>query len=393
MNISFTIPFKRKNKMAEVDLDFAAKLKKYGAVDFDACYNCGTCTAVCSLTEEHANFPRMFIRYGVLGLKDEVLHSKELWLCYACGDCTETCPRQANPGDYMAALRRYAIAEYEPTGLTKLIFTSNPFSVAFTLLLAVLLGFFLLTLVPEQEVPRWLFRYMPFEVIHDMGLVAFALLGLSLVLGALNMLVRLSWKAVRNSSGEKQEKSNKGSFMGAVGYVVGELAVMKRYRDCDSEENSFWYRKPWLVRPWFVHWSVMWGFIGLLLATTLNFIFKDPATLVWWPTRILGTASGLLMMYGATLALTYRIRKVTRAYTGTRLADWLFLSFLWLAGLTGFWLEIAVFLDADILLNHLVFILHTVISMELVILFAFSKFAHAIYRPIALFMHHYYKAA
>jgi hypothetical protein len=36
-------------------------------------------------------------------------------------------------------------------------------------------------------------------------------------------------------------------------------------------------------------------------------------------------------------------------------------------------------------MNQVVFIIHTIVSMELVILFAFSKFAHAFYRPLALF--------
>jgi nitrate reductase gamma subunit len=132
----------------------------------------------------------------------------------------------------------------------------------------------------------------------------------------------------------------------------------------------------------------MWGFIGLLVATTLDFIFKDPATTIWWPSRILGTIAGILMVYGSTVALNYRFRKINKTYANTLMADWMFLGFLWLAGITGFWLEIAVAMGADLFINHVVLMIHIVISMELVILFAFSKFAHAFYRPLALFMHH-----
>ena len=96
--------------MSTIKPDFAEEIKKYGATDFDACYNCGNCTAVCELTDKNANFPRMFIRYGMLGQQEEILKSKELWLCYACGECSLNCPRQAAPGDYMSAMRRYAIA-------------------------------------------------------------------------------------------------------------------------------------------------------------------------------------------------------------------------------------------------------------------------------------------
>jgi hypothetical protein len=162
---------------------------------------------------------------------------------------------------------------------------------------------------------------------------------------------------------------------------------MNRYKSCDKEEDSFWKNKPSAFQPWFVHWSIMWGFIGLLLATVLDFILKDPATDIWWPSRILGTIAGLLLIYGTSLAITYRLKKVTKAYSETRLADWTFLFFLWIAGITGFWLEISVALNANYFVNHIVLLIHTIISMELVLLFAFSKFAHAAYRPLALFFY------
>jgi nitrate reductase gamma subunit len=164
---------------------------------------------------------------------------------------------------------------------------------------------------------------------------------------------------------------------------------MHRHQVCDREEDSVWNNKPGYLKPWFVHYSIMWGFIGLLIATTLDFLFKDPVTTTWWPSRILGTISGLFLMYGATLSIFYRIKKASRFYAQTRMADWMFLIFLWIGGFTGFWLEVAVYTGGNHLLNHIVFLIHTIISMELVILFAFSKFVHAVYRPLALYFQYY----
>ena len=132
----------------------------------------------------------------------------------------------------------------------------------------------------------------------------------------------------------------------------------------------------------------MWGFIGLLTATVLDFMFKDPATSYFLPARLLGTIAGILMVYGSSIAVYYRWNKITKAYSNTLLADWMFLGFIWLAGITGFWLEVSVAINADLLINHIVFLIHTIVSMQLVILFAFSKFAHAFYRPIALFAYY-----
>jgi hypothetical protein len=364
--------------MSRIDPTFATEIRKYGAKDFSACFNCGNCTAVCGLTGKDSNFPRMLIRQGILGQKDEILQSKELWLCYACGDCSETCPRQAGPGDYMASLRRYAIASYEPTGITRLMFRSNPIFIALTLFFAIILGFFLFTLKPDHEVSRWLFTILPYAVIHNIGIVIFSLTGLSIIWGLAVMNLKLRKNAIK---GEKKSRS----WMKSLKEVGMEIASLNRYRTCDKEEDSYWNDRPWYLRPWFVHWTIMWGFLGLFMATALDFIFKDPEASIWWPSRIIGTASGIMMIFGASLAISYRIRKVTKAYAVTRLADWVFLWFLWIAGITGFWLELSVAIGADILFTHIIFIIHTIISMELVLLFAFSKFAHAVYRPMALF--------
>jgi ferredoxin len=366
--------------MSRIDPEFASELKKYGAGDFNACFNCGNCTAVCGLTDKTVNYPRMFLRYGMLGQKEEILQSKEIWLCYACGECSETCPRQAAPGDYMAALRRYAIASYEPTGITKLMFKSNPGFILLTLFFALLLGSFLFTLKPDHEVSRWLFSILPFAVIHNMGLAIFGITALSVVWG----LTAMTLKLAKIPEGTKNPQ---GSWISSLLKVGNEIATMNRYRTCDAEEDSFWKGKSWMQRPWFIHWSIMWGFIGLLAATILDFYLKDPATAIWWPSRILGTLAGILLVFGTSMAISYRLRKLTKSYSETRLADRVFLWFLWIAGVTGFWLEVSVALQANHILNHIIFLVHTVISMELVLLFSFSKFAHAVYRPLALFFY------
>ena len=368
--------------MAKINPDFAKEIQKYGAENFNACYNCGNCTAICNLTEKNANFPRMFIRYGMLGLEEEIIRSKELWLCYACGECTTSCPRQAAPGDYMAALRRYAIARYEPTGLTKLLFKNNIFSIVITLFIAIILGFFLLSIKPEMLVSRWIFEYLPFQVVHDIGMLIFLFTGLSILWGAVKMIIKLSKQVPVTKEKAKRPLIN----LKAIAAVITELSNMKRYRNCDTDD-AFWKAKPFYLQPWFIHWSVMWGFIGLLVATTLDFILKDPSTDIWFPSRILGTLAGLLMMYGATMAIYYRKIRITDSYANTRLPDRMFLFFLWIAGFTGFWLEVAVSISSIHFINQIVFIIHTIISMELVLLFSFSKFAHALYRTLALFFH------
>ncbi len=368
--------------MARIDPKMPETLQRYGAKDFSACYNCGNCTAVCSLTAKDANYPRIFLRYGSLGLRDDLLGAPEPWLCYACGECSTACPRDAGPGDFMAALRRYSIARHEPSGLTRLLFTNNPFAIVFTAVLALFLGIFMAMasdrIDPAGAVKRWIFETLSFEVIHDAGMVIFTFMGVTALIGVVRMALRVFRDVPR------PEKPLAAGWV-AFKRVIAEAALMKRYRKCLDDEEPYFRGRPVVFQPWFVHWTIMWGFIGLLLATIIDFLLKDPAVPTFWPTRILGTAAGISMMWGATIAVVYRIRGVARQYRNSRLADWALLGALFLAGLTGFWMEIAVMGDFPNTVNETVFIIHTIVSMELVILFAFSKFAHAFYRPLALF--------
>ena len=93
-----------------IDTELLSDIKGFGAADVSACFSCGTCTAICPLVDNDATFPRRIIRYAQVGMKDELLSSKELWTCYQCGRCSDSCPTEADPSEFMAAARRYAIA-------------------------------------------------------------------------------------------------------------------------------------------------------------------------------------------------------------------------------------------------------------------------------------------
>src|SRR5664279_4564063 len=104
---------------AQVDGNLLTDLKRFGAADISACFNCGICSATCPLSTTGSAFPRRIFRFAQLGLKDQLLSSPELWLCYGCGECSDACPTGADPGDFMAAARRYAIASYDRTRLAR----------------------------------------------------------------------------------------------------------------------------------------------------------------------------------------------------------------------------------------------------------------------------------
>ena len=130
----------------KVNPDIIKLMGKFGAESASQCFNCGNCTAVCSLSTENVPFPRKTIRYLQLGLTDKLAQSPEPWLCYYCGDCSDTCPRDADPGEVMMGLRRYMTSVYDWTGISRLFYTSKIFEIMSILVVALLvgLGFFVI---------------------------------------------------------------------------------------------------------------------------------------------------------------------------------------------------------------------------------------------------------
>jgi len=162
-----------------------------------------------------------------------------------------------------------------------------------------------------------------------------------------------------------------------------------RYRkECESEaETVALYR-----RRWFVHAVTIWGFLGLLLATGLDYGLallgiKETGTPVplWYPVRLLGTVAGIMLVYGTTVMIIDRVRAANRSVARSAPADWTLLALLWITGVTGFGLELALYLPEPPAWGYWVFLLHVAVAMELVLLAPFMKLAHAVYRPAALF--------
>jgi ferredoxin len=368
---------------ARMDPNFLTELKKYGDIKIESCFNCGNCSAICPLSTEEDNFPRKMNRLAQLGLRDRLIASKELWLCYYCGECTKTCPRQADPAEYMATARRYAIASYDPTGIARLFFTSPIISIFFMILLAIAMGaFFLSFSTPMNMETLRLFDFIPSQLIHYGGIIVGIFIIVVMLYGTIAMIKRIS-------SQLDYPKGTRVDWIGAIWKAFGqEVLGQTRYRnDCDaSNETHHWY-----LQKWFIHASILWGFLGLFIATALNYLLellnlKMTGTWVpiWYPIRLLGTISGLFLLYGTNLAVIKRLRKEGVSYEKSTFSDWIFLILMDLAGITGFLLEIAVYLPPQTW-SYWMLLAHLIVVGELLILAPFTKFAHAVYRSIALY--------
>lgn len=372
-----------------VDPGLLRDIQRFGAADVSACFSCGNCTAICPLSSNDGTFPRRMIRYAQVGMRDALLSSKELWTCYHCGLCSDTCPTQADPGGFMAAARRYAIASYDQTRLAWTMYTRPGLAVLVAVLLAMFFALFMYAdHGPRDAASLRLFRFIPEGLIHTTGVVVMVLVVLAGLSGVVTMAARLARReGTRNRPpGTRAWPRIRRALWIALGV---ESIGQRRYRaDCGAVQET----RPWYRRRWLLHSLTMWGFLGLLLATVLDYGLallglKATGTPVpiWYPVRLLGTVAGLAMVYGVSMFLVDRLRRDGQAAKQSEASDWLLLALLWLTGVSGFLIELALYLPHPPAFGYWVFLFHVAVAMELVLLAPFMKFAHAVYRPVSLY--------
>jgi heterodisulfide reductase subunit C len=86
--------------------------REHGGEQIKFCFQCGTCAAGCPVRTVRENFnPRTIIRMVLLGMRKEVLSSKEIWMCSNCYICYERCPQDVRFTDIIFALRNIAARE------------------------------------------------------------------------------------------------------------------------------------------------------------------------------------------------------------------------------------------------------------------------------------------
>lgn len=375
---------------ARIDLGLVDELKQYGEFSVHNCFNCGHCTAVCNLVHPGESFPRRVIRYALLGLRDQLAATKAVWSCYYCGDCTLACPREATPGQLMDAARRYFIVHWDVTTLSRRFYTSPRFMWIAMTVMAVILGVLFLSTGGEVQSRRLaLFEFMSYDFLHYLGIAVMALVGLIMAVNVCNMGLHVM-KVLPKTPGTGPFLWVKDAFLACFD-ILDDMTVQSRFGDCKGNDSEA--ALPWYLSRRVIHLSIMWGFMGLLGATTFDFLFKEPGSYVplYYPARLLGTLAGIPVLYGTSVALWLRRkRKGGASFERTLLSDWLLLWLLWATTVTGYMTEVAVYWPRGTILGYAVFLVHVILAIELIMLLPFTKFSHVIYRPVALWIHALY---
>lgn len=372
-----------------VNPDILKQMKKFGAPTAAACFNCGNCTAVCSLSTETIPFPRKVIRYLQLGLEDKLVQSPEPWFCYYCGDCSDTCPRDADPGEVMMGLRRYLTSRYDWTGISRLFYTSKLFEVVSILVVAALVGvgfyFFHGPMLTDRVA---LNVFAPNTTIEILDLIMLGVLSFFLLSNALRLARGVMGTAPDIAGFNRDGQIPAVLVFGIPAQVylrelkefIVHFLTQKRFTSCTDDGQS--------RRLWINHLLIMSGYsiIFLLVVVGIRWFQRDEILSIFNPIRILGYYATFAILYGTTMAMIGRFKKDARPHRSTHSTDWAFLILLWLTTFSGILIHATRLLEMP-LSTYYLYVIHLMIAVPmLVIEVPFAKWTHQLYRPLVIYL-------
>jgi quinone-modifying oxidoreductase subunit QmoC len=222
----------------------------------------------------------------------------------------------------------------------------------------------------EDFVPHWLI-YVVYIAISLWVVVAASVSG------------RRFWKLI----GTGVERH--GSFLGNLLPALGDVAAHKKFADCGTGAPK---------RRW-GHFMVMWGFVGAAVTSgiLILYLYRDTPLFSWIPlpaphdyplpldhwVKWLGNISAVLLIVGGILLLVNRMRREDPQVGVTSAFDRFFLWLVVAVIFTGVFTEVLRFVAAPIVAVT-VYVAHLSVVMTLFVTFPYSKFAHLLYRTLAM---------
>jgi len=375
-------------KVIEPDLELIREVRRAGGDTLNKCYQCATCSVVCNLSPVDKPFPRKEMLMAQWGRKEELLKDPDLWLCYQCNDCSTYCPRGARPGDVLAAIRTYIYRSFAfPSFMGRALASPKALPALILVPILILLACIIFT-APKTADGSYQFLtssvidyniFLPHSTVDGLFVIGNILIFIFAAIGFLRF-----WRGLKSSGQE-----TKLSFIGALIATLKEILAHTSFGKCEAN------------RPRQLgHIFLLYGFIGAMFTTGAVFIFifiphylallglEQFSSLFALPlelpnpVKILGALSGIALVVGGVL-LVVRRWKNKDGVGANGYADYLFLYTMFLVGLTGMLSWLMRYTGVP-LLAYVNYFLHMVVVYFLLWYMPYSKFAHMIYRTLAL---------
>jgi ferredoxin len=349
-----------------------------GGGDVKRCYQCGACASVCSLSTTENPFPRNQMLAAQWGLKQKLAADLSPWLCFYCGECSKMCPRGANPGETMMALRRYLTAQYDWSGLSRRMYRSAVWEVGILGLVAAIVimlftvpqnfGFHLLAHAGAAATASvMLDKFAPKEIVHVADRTLAVLLGLLLLVNAGRMFLGLT----------RGDSVPARSYLTKLPYLVVQGITQVRWRECDdSGAKLIWLRHLLLVTGYAAIFS--------LVVLFLPWFQVENSSFHW--TSIPGYYATAVLLGTTAWIIADRMRKSAEMHRFSHISDWLFPILLFLTAATGILVHVLRLMDLA-MATYVTYTVHIAVAVPmLVVEVPFGKWAHLLYRPLAIYV-------
>jgi len=291
-----------------INTDFKQTLKPFGKGDWNECFHCGNCTAICPLSKDGFLFPRKDIRAIQMGLDKKLDASLEPWLCYYCGECSETCPRDANPGELMMTLRRYLTSRYDWTGLARKFYINHLWEYAVIGLLFILIFALFLVFLPLRPDAAMMVNESGGVMINSLvanisadGFVNIieygdwtmaAIIALLLISNILVMFYKTLWA-------DSSTKIPLYSYITEAWQLGWNFATQARFSKCDDKKY------------WLGHLLLMTGYtIMFIMVVVFLPVFQIESIEPWWHwQRLLGYYATFGILFFLGIVAVKRLQK------------------------------------------------------------------------------------
>jgi len=376
-----------------VNPDFINELKQFGvAEEWNACFHCGNCTAICPLTEQGFLFPRRGIRFMQMGLKKKLATQVDPWLCYYCGECSDTCPRDANPGELMMTLRRYLTSIYDWTGLSKKFYTTKWWELGFILLIAVLIIALFLIYLPLKSNASQLVNdsggVMINSLVEGIGPDQFVriieygdwIMAFVVALLLISNIFNMFWKVILKDNSVKIPLN---TYFTEFWRLVYNFLTQAKFSKCD--DRTYWVGHLLLMTGY----SIMFALIVVILP-----LFQIEEIKPWYHwQRLVGYYATFGIMFFLTSVVIGRLKKKDTKLKFSHPSDWIFIIMLGLTTITG--ILVHVFrLNGMVTATYYMYIVHLAVLVPMILVeVPFSKWSHLAYRPFAVYFSKLKKAA
>jgi ferredoxin len=348
------------------------ELEHFGVRDANKCYQCGNCSAACSHSHEPNIFPRRSVHCVQIGLEKQLRTGLDPWLCYYCGDCSKQCPRGAEPGETMMGLRRWLTAQYDFTGISRLLYRSPGTELLAVLALALLTGAGFLAFgflfgggnLAVYDGPG---AFLPAGAIHifdwTMGITLALLLGIN----CLRM-----WHFTMNGD-EQAAPVSLAMYIRGLFLLPFHFLTQERFRECDNR------------RPWVNHLILMLSYLTMLILIMGFLRAMQAGPKVNWYAHFFGYLSALGLVGTSIFAIRGRILKDDAYHKHSHESDWIFIGLLLFVSLTGVAQHVLHRTGMPMAAN-IAYVIHLMGVVPMLTLeVPFSKWSHMAYRPLAIY--------